>query len=78
MGASPTNISGLPNSPTSSKDKAPVQPGEGESKLGEALQKFALAQDRVGNARLTQDDGIEQGFLKPWNSFGSQIQLAVK
>lgn len=77
LGASPTNISGLPNSPTSgAKDRAQVQ-GD-ESKLGQALQKFALAQDRVGNARLTQDDKIAQGFLNPWNAFGSQIQLAVK
>lgn len=74
LGASATDLAGL-GSPTKLKSGTG---GVEESKLGEALQKFALAQDRVGNLRLTQDDSISGGFLTPWNAFGSQIQLAMK
>lgn len=76
LGASPTSLAGLssPTSPNSSRTAVAQE----ETKLGEALQKFALAQDRVGNLRLTQDDAIHGGFLQPWSAFGSQIQLAVK
>lgn len=74
LGASSTDLAGV-SSPT--KSTGAGQPGE-ESKLGEALQKFALAQDRVGNLRLTQDEAIKGDFLTPWNAFGSQIQLALK
>lgn len=73
LGASATDLAGV-GSPTKSKGTGGVE----ESKLGEALQKFALAQDRVGNLRLTQDDAISGGFLNPWNAFGSQIALALK
>lgn len=74
LGASATNIAGLPNAsaPGSATDGA--QP----TRLGEALQKFALAQDRLGNARLSQDDEIREGFLKPWQAFGNQINVAMK
>lgn len=73
LGASPTNIAGLPSSPNVNHAET-AQP----SKLGEALQKFALAHDRLGNARLRQDDQIQEGFLKPWTAFGSQINVANK
>ncbi|CEH13549.1 hypothetical protein CBOM_01465 [Ceraceosorus bombacis] len=76
LGASPTSIAGLPTSPASGPSGGNLA-GE-ESKLGEALQKFALAQDRVGNARLAQDDSIRQGFLQPWQAFGAQITVAIK
>lgn len=72
LGASNTNIAGLPNKTGQSTETA--QP----SKLGEALQKFALAQDRLGNARLSQDAQIQQGFLAAWTSFGNQINAAMK
>ncbi len=52
--------------------------GAQESKLGQALQKLALAQDQVGNARLKQDDEIINTFYHPWASFGNQIGLANK
>ncbi|PWN48167.1 hypothetical protein IE53DRAFT_389660 [Violaceomyces palustris] len=80
LGADPTNLAGLPNSPGGASAPAPSHQGqgEGENKLGEALQKFAIAQDRVGNARLGQDDQIVQGFVVPFGSFGAQIQLAMK
>ncbi|PWN31018.1 hypothetical protein BDZ90DRAFT_236368 [Jaminaea rosea] len=72
LGASPTNIAGL-STPAGVQPES-AQPG----KLAEALQKFALAQDRLGNARLSQDEQIRQGFLKPWTSFGSQLAAATK
>lgn len=72
LGASPTNIAGL-QTPTGVPAES-AQPG----KLAEALQKFALAQDRLGNARLGQDAQIREGFLKPWQSFGNQVNVAMK
>lgn len=77
LGADPSNLSGLPHLETAQApgSEAPIKD---ESKLGEALQKFAIAEDRLGNARLTQDDQIVQGFNVPFNSFGAQIQLAMK
>ncbi|PWN36036.1 uncharacterized protein FA14DRAFT_172621 [Meira miltonrushii] len=75
LGASSTDLAGV-SSPVSGKPSSGA--GAEESKLGEALQKFALAQDRVGNLRLQQDESVKSGFLTPWNAFGAQIQLAVK
>jgi hypothetical protein len=75
LGASATDLAGVGST---LKSTSSGTGGVEESKLGEALQKFALAQDRVGNLRLTQDDAINGGFLTPWNAFGSQIALAVK
>lgn len=74
LGASATDLAGV-SSPTKTTSAAGRTE---ESKLGEALQKFALAQDRVGNLRLQQDEAVKGGFLTPWNAFGSQIQLAMK
>ncbi|SOV02354.1 related to BAR domain protein [Ustilago sp. UG-2017a] len=78
LGADPSNLSGLPNLDTAQAPGSEPAPVKDESKLGEALQKFAIAEDRLGNARLTQDDQITQGFNVPFNSFGAQIQLAMK
>ncbi|SPO32529.1 related to BAR domain protein [Ustilago trichophora] len=77
LGADPSNLSGLPNLDTATAPGSEPAPKD-DSKLGEALQKFAIAEDRLGNARLTQDDQITQGFNVPFNSFGAQIQLAMK
>lgn len=49
-----------------------------ESKLAELLRKFAVAEDTVGHARITQDKTIVDSFIVVWNAFGAQIQLAVK
>lgn len=78
LGADPSNLSGLPNLDTATAPGSETPAVADESKLGEALQKFAIAEDRLGNARLTQDDQITQGFNVPFNSFGAQIQLAMK
>lgn len=62
---------------------AVAQPGgepvpTNESRLGELLQQFAVAQDKIGSARLLQDKTIIQSFVNVWNAFGAQIQLAMK
>ncbi|KAE8210707.1 hypothetical protein CF327_g5450 [Tilletia walkeri] len=75
LGASPTN---LPTSPTSSSAPAPTSTALAPSKLGEALQTLAIAEDSVGRARLVQDDAIVDGFVEPFATFGVQIQLAIK
>ena len=49
-----------------------------EARLSELLQKFAVVQDKIGGARLSQDHAIVQNFILVWNAFGAQIQLAMK
>ncbi|TIA80170.1 hypothetical protein E3P92_03113 [Wallemia ichthyophaga] len=45
--------------------------------LGNALTKFALAHDKIGNGRLVQDNDILIGFLQPWQTtLNTSIQLA--
>ncbi|KDN40350.1 hypothetical protein K437DRAFT_258690 [Tilletiaria anomala UBC 951] len=89
LGAEPAGIVGV-SSPISPNSAAAAGGAEGtrktsvaavgaqESRLGQALQKLALAQDQVGNARLKQDEEIITGFYHPWTSFGNQINLAMK
>ena len=40
----------------------------GEDPLATALEKYALAQERVGEARLAQDAQIQSRFLAGWNT----------
>jgi len=42
--------------------------GAGEDPLATALEKYALAMERVGEARLTQDAQIQSHFLAGWNT----------
>lgn len=42
--------------------------GAGEDPLATALEKYALAMERVGEARLAQDADIESRFLAGWNT----------
>ena len=49
-----------------------------ESKLAELLRRFAVAQDAVGHARQHQDQSIVYSFLVVWNTFGAQIQMAIR
>ncbi|KAK1834171.1 hypothetical protein QBC39DRAFT_253043 [Podospora conica] len=42
--------------------------GAGEDSLATALEKYALAQERVGEARLAQDAQIQSRFLAGWNT----------
>lgn len=42
--------------------------GSGEDPLATALEKYALAEERVGEARLAQDAQIQSRFLAGWNT----------
>ena len=42
--------------------------GTGEDPLATGLEKFALASERVGEARLAQDAQIQSRFLAGWNT----------
>ncbi|KAL2129530.1 hypothetical protein VTI74DRAFT_7636 [Chaetomium olivicolor] len=42
--------------------------GAGEDPLATALEKYALAMERVGEARLAQDSQIQSRFLAGWNT----------
>jgi 4-diphosphocytidyl-2C-methyl-D-erythritol kinase len=47
--------------------------------LGRSLQAYAVAQDKIGAARLAQDSAITNNFYKPWTStLNNQINAAVK
>lgn len=53
--------------------------GQGDIRLGKALQSYAVAQDKVGNARLAQDAAITNNFTKPWTTtLNTQIQASLK
>ena len=82
LGAQPAGIVGVQPSGAAGSEKAGTtsvaQAGAQESRLGQALQNFALSQDQVGNARLKQDEEIIGSFYHPWTSFGNQIGLANK
>ncbi|KAH8919087.1 hypothetical protein BT69DRAFT_1353394 [Atractiella rhizophila] len=52
--------------------------GQGD-KLGLGLQAFALAQEKIGDARMRQDMKISQTFNKPWMAnLNQSIQAALK
>ncbi|CAG8958802.1 hypothetical protein HYALB_00004584 [Hymenoscyphus albidus] len=42
--------------------------GAGEDPLAQALEKYALASERVGEARLAQDSQIQSRFLAGWST----------
>lgn len=42
--------------------------GASEDPLATALEKYALASERVGEARLAQDSQVQQRFLAGWNT----------
>ena len=42
--------------------------GAGEDPLATALEKYALAMERVGEARLAQDAQIQSRYLAGWNT----------
>lgn len=52
---------------------------QGDIRLGRSLQAYAVAQDKIGAARLAQDAAITNNFYKPWTStLNNQINAAVK
>ncbi|KAK4917621.1 BAR domain-containing protein, partial [Elasticomyces elasticus] len=50
-----------------------------EDPLANALEKYALAEERVGEARLAQDHAIQSRFLAGWTTtLNTNIQFATK
>ncbi|KAK6383622.1 BAR domain-containing protein [Exophiala oligosperma] len=50
-----------------------------EDPLAQALEKYALAEEKVGEARLAQDHAIQSRFLAGWNTtLNTNIQFATK
>lgn len=55
------------------------QTGAGEDPLSAALQKFALASEKVGEARLAQDAQIQSRFLAGWSTtLNTNIMFATR
>jgi hypothetical protein len=53
--------------------------GAGEDPLATALEKYALAMERVGEARLAQDNQIQSRFLAGWNTtLNTNINFATR
>lgn len=53
--------------------------GTGEDPLATALEKFALAEERVGEARLAQDAQIQSRYLAGWNTtLNTNIMFATR
>ncbi|KAF8337355.1 BAR domain-containing family protein [Cantharellus anzutake] len=54
-------------------------PGGPETRLGQALKEYSLAYEKIGAARLDQDDAIVNRFLAPWQvTLNNSITLAIK
>ena len=53
--------------------------GVGEDPLATALEKYALAEEKVGEARLAQDHQIQSRFLAGWNTtLNTNLAFAAK
>ncbi|KAL9106266.1 MAG: hypothetical protein Q9227_008665 [Pyrenula ochraceoflavens] len=53
--------------------------GAGEDPLATALEKYALAEEKVGEARLAQDAQIQSRFLAGWSTtLNTNIMFATK
>lgn len=56
-----------------------AQSANGEDPLGGALEKYALASEKVGEARLAQDAQIQSRFLAGWNTtLNTNLMFAAK
>ncbi|KXG46280.1 BAR domain-containing family [Penicillium griseofulvum] len=56
-----------------------AQSTEGEDPLASALEKYALAEEQVGEARLAQDAQIQSRFLAGWNTtLNTNLMFAAK
>lgn len=56
-----------------------VQNSHGEDPLATALEKYALAEEQVGDARLSQDAQIQSRFLAGWNTtLNTNLMFAAK
>jgi hypothetical protein len=53
--------------------------GSGDDPLATALEKYALAMERVGEARLAQDAQIQSRFLAGWNTtLNTNLRFAAR
>lgn len=53
--------------------------GTGEDPLATALEKFAIASEKIGEARLAQDAQIQSRFLSGWSTtLNTNIQFATR
>ena len=51
----------------------------GEDPLSQALERYALAEEKVGEARLAQDQQIQARFLAGWQTtLNTNVQFATK
>lgn len=56
-----------------------THPGSGEDPLASALEKYALAEEKVGEARLAQDAQIQSRFLAGWSTtLNTNLMFATK
>lgn len=56
-----------------------THPGAGEDALASALEKYALAEEKVGEARLAQDAQIQSRFLAGWSTtLNTNLMFATK
>ena len=56
-----------------------AQSANGEDPLANALEKYALASEKVGEARLSQDAQIQSRFLAGWNTtLNTNLMFAAK
>ncbi|KAE8377645.1 hypothetical protein BDV26DRAFT_281703 [Aspergillus bertholletiae] len=56
-----------------------AQSSTGEDPLATALEKYALASEKVGEARLSQDGQIQSRFLAGWNTtLNTNLMFAAK
>lgn len=56
-----------------------AQSSHGEDPLATALEKYALASEKVGEARLAQDAQIQSRFLAGWNTtLNTNLMFAAK
>jgi hypothetical protein len=55
------------------------QTGSGEDPLATGLEKYAIASEKVGEARLAQDAQIQSRFLAGWSTtLNTNIQYATR
>jgi hypothetical protein len=56
-----------------------VEHGGNEDPLATALEKYAIAEEKVGEARLAQDAAVQARFLAGWSTtLNTQLQFAAR
>ncbi|KZW03255.1 hypothetical protein EXIGLDRAFT_725710 [Exidia glandulosa HHB12029] len=74
----PTQHKTLPHALARAASSSAIALGP-EARLGKGLTLYAQATDKIGEARLQQDEAIRQHFLAPWQvTLTSSIAVAMK